>query len=67
MERSRQSQLHEVARILKDWQGSDATEMASPSAVAREIDQLYAEYLATLPEQVSAIRQGRKEWERKVG
>jgi hypothetical protein len=61
------TQVQKVASILRIWHGSDAAEEARPEEVAQEIDEAYAEYLASLPALSLALRRGREEWERKVG
>ena len=60
------SQLRKVASILRNWKGSDAGEEASTNDIAAEIDRAYAEYLFSLPRRTLAIRNGQKDWERKV-
>ncbi len=59
-------QLQKVATIPANWQGSDGADQASPNEVAAEIDGAYAEYLDSLPKRTAIIRNGQKEWGRKV-
>ena len=60
------NQLQEVARILRDWKGSDAGEASSPAAVAQEIDHVYADYVASLPAKTAAIRRAQDDCERRA-
>ena len=60
------NQLQEVARILRNWKGSDDAGAPSPSTVAEEIDHVYAEYLNTSPATTLAIRRGQEELERRA-
>ena len=58
--------IRKVSSILRSWKGSDAADQASPNDVAREIDRVYAEYLATLPSQAQSIGQSPREGERRA-
>jgi hypothetical protein len=60
------NQRWKIASILRNWKGSDAGEEASPNEVAEEIDRVYASYVLALPKQTLAIREGQKDWERRV-
>ena len=55
-----------IARILRNWLGSDSAEEAPPNTVAEEIDHVYADYLDSLPAQTLAIRRGQEESERRA-
>lgn len=49
-----------VRRMLRDWKGEDAAAPVSPDAIAEQIDELYQEYIASLPLQTMAILEGQK-------
>ena len=63
---AKETPLQNVARILRNWKGSDATEEASPSAIAEQIDGMYQDYLRRLPAATAAIRKGHEESERRA-
>ncbi len=56
----------QVRSVLRQWKGSDAGMEAPPEAVADQIDQLYQEYLATLPERTAAIVAGNEAAQREA-
>ena len=60
------TQVQKVQTILRNWRGSDAAETATSQAVAEAVDQVYADYLASLPTQTLLIRKGQQECERKA-
>jgi len=59
-------QVQRVQTILRNWRGSDAGEASSAQAVAQEVDQVYADYITSLPAQTLLIRKGQEECERKA-
>jgi len=59
-------QVQKVQTILRNWRGSDAADEASPETVAQEVDQVYADYINSLPAQTLLIRKGQEECERKA-
>jgi hypothetical protein len=61
-----ENRLQNVARILRNWKGADAAEEPSPNEVAEEIDQMYQEYVGSLPAQTLAVRKGQEESERQA-
>jgi hypothetical protein len=55
-----------VEGILRSWKGSDAAQQQSPSQVAEEIDDVYVEYIQSLPKRTVMINAGQNDWQRKV-
>ncbi len=50
----------QVRYALQDWKGSDAGQEATPEVLADQIDQMYREYMASLPARTVAGARGRK-------